>query len=83
MSRRWLISVNRSKYKAAASDKQTRYHLVWYVCEEPWELEEQLIRSLNLSLNLDQNRVHGFHPELSRIRREAKARARELPILSR
>src|SRR3954454_15651250 len=48
-----------------------------HVCEEPWKLEEQLIATVDLPLNLDQNRRHGFHPELSQIRREAKARARD------
>ncbi|MCU1300679.1 MAG: hypothetical protein JWQ87_963 [Candidatus Sulfotelmatobacter sp.] len=57
--------------------------VAWHVCEEPWKLEEELIASLDLPLNLDQNRRHGFHPVLSRIRHEAKAKARELPILPR
>jgi hypothetical protein len=57
--------------------------LAWHVCEQPWKLEEQLIATVDLPLNLDQNRRHGFHPELSRIRRDAKAKARELPILPR
>ena len=55
--------------------------VVWQVCEEPWRLEEELIPTLDLLLNLDQNSHNGFHPELSQIRREAKAKARELPIL--
>jgi hypothetical protein len=57
--------------------------VVWHVCDEPWKIEEELISSLDLPLNLDQNRHHGFHPTLSRIRHEAKARARQLPILER
>jgi hypothetical protein len=55
--------------------------VVWQVCDEPWKLEEELISTLDLPLNLDQNRRHGFHPELSRIRSAAKARARALPVL--
>ena len=33
-------------------------------CDEPWRIEEHIIRSVSLPLNLDQNRHHGFHPEL-------------------
>jgi hypothetical protein len=62
---------------------QQNARVAWHVCEEPWKLEEELIACVDLPLNLDQNRLHGFHPELSLIRREAKARARELPILPR
>lgn len=54
--------------------------IVWLTCNEPWRVEEQLIRSVSLPLNLDQNRHHGFHSELSEKRRAAKARARELPV---
>ena len=57
--------------------------VVWHVCSEPWRLEEELIASADLPLNLDQNRHHAFHSALSQIRREAKARARELPVLAR
>jgi hypothetical protein len=62
---------------------QENARVVWHVCDQPWKLEEELITSLDLPLNLDQNRRHGFHPVLSRIRQAAKARARELPILPR
>jgi hypothetical protein len=55
--------------------------VVWHVCDKPWELEDELISTVDLPLHLDQNRHHGFHPELSRIRSEAKAKARELPVL--
>jgi hypothetical protein len=54
--------------------------IAWMVCDEPWKTEGYLIRTVTLPLNLDQNRHHLFHLELSRIRRAAKARARELPI---
>jgi hypothetical protein len=54
-----------------------------HVCEKPWELEHDLITSVCLPLNLDQNRNHSFHAELSALRRAAKRRARELPILVR
>jgi hypothetical protein len=57
--------------------------VVCHVCDQSWKLEEELISSLDLPLNLDQNRRHGFHPVLSEIRRRAKLRAKELPILPR
>ena len=57
--------------------------VVWRCCDEPWIFEEELISVLDLPLNLDQNRRHAFHSELSRIRRDAKTRARELPVLPR
>lgn len=57
--------------------------VVWQVCEAPWKTEEELISTLDLPLNLDQNSHHGFHQQLSQIRRDAKARARSLPILAR
>jgi hypothetical protein len=55
--------------------------VAWLACHEPWVIEEHLIRNFSLPLNLDQNRNHGFHSELSEIRRAAKARARELPVV--
>jgi hypothetical protein len=39
---------------------------------------QQLIRDVSLPLNLDQNANHAFHGTLSRLRAEAKARARTL-----
>lgn len=50
---------------------------------EPWHLEEELIASLDLPLNLDQNQHNPFHAELSRRRSEAKAAAVLLPVLQR
>jgi hypothetical protein len=52
-----------------------------HVCDRPWELEKRLIASVCLTLNLDQNRNHTFHAELSACRRAAKLRARELEIV--
>lgn len=54
--------------------------VVWMVADRPWEIEEQLIRSLVLPLNLDQNRHSPFHQELSARRAEQKALARSLPV---
>ena len=62
---------------------ERRARIAWMECDEPWKTEEYLIRTVSLPLNLDQNRHHLFHSELSAIRRVAKARARELPIIDR
>ncbi len=57
--------------------------VTWVVHPTPWELEEELIARLSLPLNLDKNDGHPIHAVLSHLRREARARARELPIESR
>jgi hypothetical protein len=62
---------------------QRSARIAWMVCDQPWKTEEYLVRTVSLPLNLDQNRHHLFHSELSRTRRVAKARARELPIADR
>lgn len=49
----------------------------------PWTLEEQLISTLDLPLNLDQNHHHSFHAELGAQRRAAKTHAATLAILPR
>ncbi|MEV5739910.1 GIY-YIG nuclease family protein [Microbispora rosea] len=54
--------------------------VVWTAVDSPWELEEELIRSLALPLNLDQNRHSPFHQKLSALRAGQKALARSLPI---
>ena len=55
--------------------------VTWIVHPEPWALEEELIRMVSLPLNLDRNGAHPFHTALSAIRRDAKERARYLPVL--
>jgi hypothetical protein len=52
--------------------------VTWHGRERPWELEEQLIRTVCLPLNLDQNAHSAFHQVLTKIRREAKMIARLL-----
>ena len=54
----------------------------WIETNEPWLVEKTFIASVNLPLNLDQNRGHVFHPALSELRRAAKRRANELPVWS-
>lgn len=57
--------------------------VVWAPTTAPWTLEEELIKSVSLPLNLDQNRRHPFHHVLSASRREARLRARDLPVWQR
>jgi len=52
----------------------------WVEHKTPWELEEKLLHSLSLPLNIEGNRHHPFAVELSRLRKKARAQARELPI---
>jgi hypothetical protein len=54
--------------------------VAWAVTDKPWEMEEALLASLRLPLNLRGNK-HPFVPVLQKIRKEAKARARTLPIV--
>jgi hypothetical protein len=57
--------------------------VAWFVCDEPWKLEEKLISTLNLPLNLHQNSANAFFKVLSEVRRAAKIRAKGLEILPR
>lgn len=55
--------------------------VAWLTCGEPWRVEEELICSVSLPLNLDQNRNHSFHAQLTARRRAAKSRAQELTVV--
>ena len=55
--------------------------VTWVVHPQPWAVEPALIATLVLALNLDQNGHSPFHATLSRLRAEAKQRARMLPIV--
>jgi hypothetical protein len=54
--------------------------VAWVPHRTPWIVERQLIATSSLPLNLDHNEAHPRHGRPSRLRREAKQRARELPI---
>jgi hypothetical protein len=43
----------------------------WVVRDCPWELEDVLIASVDLPLNLEGNRRNRFHPELTRLAPDA------------
>jgi hypothetical protein len=48
----------------------------WAVRERPWELEDELIRELDLPLNLKGNQRNRFHPVLTCARARCLAQAR-------
>jgi hypothetical protein len=64
---------------SAWMDENTR--VSWVVCDRPWELEDVLIASLDLPLNLEGNSRNQFHQELTQARARCVARANSLPVL--
>jgi GIY-YIG catalytic domain len=56
-------------------------YVSWLPTPEPWLLEAHLLETLDLPLNLDQNKRHPFHRTLKVYRRVAAAYARSLPVL--
>lgn len=56
--------------------------VAWTIHDHPWEIEEQLIETLSLPLNLAHNHHHPFYTTLSGCRAAARKRARALPIQS-
>ena len=57
-------------------------YVTWVETERPWLAEQRLIASVNLPLNLDQNRQHAFHQQLTQARADARTTARTLPVVS-
>ena len=53
----------------------------WLIRERPWELEHDLITTVDLPLNLEGNTAHRFHSELTQVRARCVAQANELPVL--
>ncbi len=53
----------------------------WVEHDEPWQLEEDFIASLDVPLNLQGNPHNGFYGELKRLRADAEQNARHLPVL--
>jgi len=51
----------------------------WVVHPEPWELEEAVIATLDVPLNIQGNAHNHFYPELRLLRAEAEQRARNIP----
>lgn len=54
--------------------------VVWQPTSKPKELESQLIGSLYLPLNLDENAANTFYPTLVKIRQTARLRALASPV---
>ena len=57
--------------------------VVWIEHPTPWLLEDELIQTKSLPLNLQGNQAHPFHKELSLLRSEQKKKAKELPVMQR
>jgi hypothetical protein len=53
----------------------------WVVRDFPWQLEDELIATLDLPLNLQGNAHNRFHPLLTRARARCVAQARELAVV--
>ncbi len=49
--------------------------------DRPWELEDELIETLDLPLNLEGNDRNAFHVHLTEVRKRAVATANELPVV--
>lgn len=56
-------------------------YVSWLPIPDPWLLETHLLETLDLPLNLDQNKRHPFHRTLRDYRRAAAECARALPVL--
>jgi hypothetical protein len=52
----------------------------WVKHPAPWELEEELLGTLSLPLNIKGNKDQLFSDELNRLRKHAIRLAREMPI---
>lgn len=53
----------------------------WVVRPEPWRFEEELIATLDLPLNLNDKTRNAFHPQLTKIRRDADRKAGKARVL--
>jgi hypothetical protein len=53
----------------------------WVVRDQPWELEDALIRALDLPLNLQGNPHNRFHSVLTGVRARCVAEAKSLPTV--
>lgn len=55
--------------------------VTWLLYPQPWLLEEELIHTLSLPLNIDQNNHHQFYNTLTQLRAQARAQALRLPVV--
>ncbi|MGI3900804.1 MAG: GIY-YIG nuclease family protein [Janthinobacterium lividum] len=56
-------------------------HLAFAAIEKPWEVEDHLLSTLSLPLNLGGNRTHAYAAELSGMRLLAKRGADAMPVV--
>ena len=77
--RRLTFAAGEAKLSAWMADNAS---VTWVETDRPWLAEQQLIASVNLPLNLDQNRQHAFHQQLTKVRADARRAARMLPVVS-
>ena len=77
--RRPTFAAGEAKLSAWIADHA---YVTWVETDRPWSAEQRLIASVNLPLNLDQNRHHTFHQQLTQIRADARTTARTLPVVS-
>jgi hypothetical protein len=54
----------------------------WQVRRKPWLVEDDLIATLDLPLNIGGNKHNAFYPALQRLRREAIAKSNKLRVLA-
>ena len=54
----------------------------WAEHDEPWELEQTLLKTHSCPLNIQDNGGHAFHGQLRQLRKEANETARRLEIVS-
>jgi hypothetical protein len=54
----------------------------WLIRPEPWLVEDELIATLDLPLNIQGNKGNAFYPELQRLRREAVAKSNKRRVLA-
>jgi hypothetical protein len=56
--------------------------VAWQVDAEPWRLEHQAIATISLPLNLDMNKAHAYCSGLALIRKRARDRAKDSPVVA-
>ena len=76
--KRMTFTHNGEQWLDAWMDKNA--YVFWVEHQTPWKLEDNLLSSFSLPLNIQGNRSHPFARELNRMRKEAILNARELPI---
>jgi hypothetical protein len=77
--RRLTFAAGEARLSAWMADNA---YITWVEIDHPWLAEQRLIASVNLPLNLDQNRQHAFHQQLTQVRADARMTARTLPIVA-